>query len=225
VHGRGATDIKGGCASILAACETLVNRNQEVPVPLAFVCDEETGGENGIRRLLADHALTPCDYVIAEPTPSRHPCIGQKGLCRLDMEFSGTPAHGSLYPAVGTSAIMEVVPLLNNVKELNKTEFPVDPSLNEIITQSSAVLGREFGIAGVRDILKRLTFNPGIIRGERNPAWLHSIAHSNWNSGFRGDVSFRHSPPQYRHMPFAEKLFPRKPTILRLPIQPLRWLL
>src|SRR5512139_240080 len=54
VHGRGATDMKGGCASILAACEVLADRDGEVPAGLAFVCDEETGGENGIRRLLAD---------------------------------------------------------------------------------------------------------------------------------------------------------------------------
>lgn len=154
VHVRGATDMKGGCASILAACEARKNRNEDVPATLAFVCDEETGGENGIRRLLADRALTPGDCLVAEPTPSRHPCIGQKGLCRLDMEFSGTPAHGSLYPAVGTSAIMEVMTLLNYVKELNKTEYPSDPSLNGIIEKSSAVLGQEFGIAGVQDVLK-----------------------------------------------------------------------
>ncbi|MDO9326934.1 MAG: M20/M25/M40 family metallo-hydrolase [Methanoregula sp.] len=165
VHGRGSTDMKGGCASILAACEALVNRNEEVPATLAFVCDEETGGENGIRRLLANHALTPGDCLVAEPTPSRHPCIGQKGLCRLDMEFSGTPAHGSLYPAVGTSAIMEVMTLLTYVKELNRKEYPVDPPLHGIIEGSSSVLGQEFGIAGVRDVLRRLTFNPGVIRG------------------------------------------------------------
>ena len=165
VHGRGSTDMKGGCASILAACEALVDRDQDIPATLAFVCDEETGGENGIRRLLSDGALNPCDCIIAEPTPSRHPCIGQKGLCRLDMTFDGTPAHGSLYPAVGTSAIMEAMTLLNHVRELNKKEYPVDPSLNEIIAQSSAVLGQEFGIVGVRDVLKQLTFNPGVIKG------------------------------------------------------------
>lgn len=165
VHGRGSTDMKGGCASILAACQARVNRDEKIPATLAFVCDEETGGENGIRRLLSDDALTPCDCVIAEPTPSRHPCIGQKGLCRIEMAFSGTPAHGSLYPAVGTSAIMEAMTLLNHVKALNKNEYPVDPSLNGIIAQSSAVLGREFGIDGVGDILKRLTFNPGVIKG------------------------------------------------------------
>jgi succinyl-diaminopimelate desuccinylase len=165
VHGRGATDMKGGCASILAACQARVDRGEEIPATIAFVCDEETGGENGIRSLLAAAALPLGDCIIAEPTPSRHPCIGQKGLCRLDMAFSGTPAHGSLYPAVGTSAIMEAMTLLDHVKALNNIEYPVDPSLSKIIEQSSAVLSREFGIDGVRDVLKRLTFNPGVIKG------------------------------------------------------------
>ncbi len=165
VHGRGATDMKGGCASILSACETFVNRNPEIPATLAFVCDEETGGENGIRRLLSDNALRPCDCIIAEPTPSRHPCIGQKGLCRLNMTFTGTPAHGSLYPAVGISAIMEAMCLLDHIRDLNKKEYPVDHPLKEIIAQSSAVLAQEFQIDGVSEVLKKLTFNPGVIKG------------------------------------------------------------
>jgi succinyl-diaminopimelate desuccinylase len=165
VYGRGATDMKGGCASILAACQARVNHNEDIPALLAFVCDEETGGENGIRRLLSDNALTPGDCIIAEPTPSRHPCIGQKGLCRISMTFAGTPAHGSLYPAVGISAIMEALSLLDYIKELHKKEYPVDPPLNEIIAQSSAVLGQEFSIEGVSEVLKKITFNPGVIKG------------------------------------------------------------
>ncbi len=165
VHGRGATDMKGGCASILAASEALVNQDGVVPAILAFVCDEETGGENGIRRLLADGAITPCDCLIAEPTPVRHPTIGQKGLCRIGMRFSGTPAHGSLYPAVGVSAIMEAMELLEHVKSLHEREYPVDEDLKEIIARSSSVLGEEFKIQQVGEILRKLTYNPGIICG------------------------------------------------------------
>lgn len=165
VHGRGATDMKGGCASILAACEALVNRDGTIPARLVFVCDEETSGDNGILRLLADHALSPGDCLIAEPTPARHPSIGQKGLCRVEMEFSGTPAHGSLYPAVGVSAIMEAMELLEYVKGLHDREYPVDDHLKEIIAQSSGVLGQEFNMSDVSDVLRKLTFNPGIING------------------------------------------------------------
>ena len=165
VHGRGSTDMKGGCASILSACETFVDSGRELPAMLVFVCDEETGGESGIRRLLTDHMLRPADCLIAEPTPARHPSIGQKGLCRLGCEFTGVPAHGSLYPAVGVSAIMEAMDLLAYVKGLHEREFPVDDHLKEIIARSSRVLEQEFKIHDVSDILKKLSFNPGIIKG------------------------------------------------------------
>nr|WP_320160634.1 ArgE/DapE family deacylase [uncultured Methanoregula sp.] len=165
VWGRGATDMKGGCAAILSACETIVNQGCSLPASLAFVCDEETGGEMGIRYLLSRNALHPCDCVIAEPTPTHHPTIGQKGLCRLEMSFTGIPAHGSLYPAVGVSAIVEAMALIAYVKELSAATYPVDEHLIDIIEASSGVLSREFHIDGIRDVLRRLTFNPGVIRG------------------------------------------------------------
>ena len=165
VYGRGSTDMKGGCAAILSACEVLANKSEEIPSTLAFVCDEETGGENGIRRLLADKTIAPCDCIIAEPTPAHHPSIGQKGLLRLDLQFTGKPAHGSLYPAVGVSAIMEGMQFLASVKELHQREYPIEEHLREIIGQSSEVLAKEFGLDGVQNILRKLTFNPGIIAG------------------------------------------------------------
>jgi succinyl-diaminopimelate desuccinylase len=165
VWGRGATDMKGGCASLLASCNMLVEQGREIPATLAFVCDEETGGEHGIRHLLVKKMLKPMDCLIAEPTPARHPSIGQKGLCRLEMKFTGTPAHGSLYPAVGVSAIMEAVSLLEYVKGLHGRESPVDKQLKEIIDRSSEVLEREFPVRDVNEVLKKLMYNPGVIRG------------------------------------------------------------
>ena len=91
VWGRGSTDMKGGCAALLAACDAMIEKDGELPATLAFVCDEETGGEYGIRYLLAHHFITPGDCLIAEPTPVRNPCIGQKGLCRLEMNFPVPP--------------------------------------------------------------------------------------------------------------------------------------
>jgi succinyl-diaminopimelate desuccinylase len=165
VWGRGATDMKGGCASLLAACGMLVDQGREIPATLAFVCDEETGGENGIRYLLAKKMLKPMDCLIAEPSPARHPSIGQKGLYRVDMKFTGIPAHGSLYPAVGVSAIMEAMSLLEYVKGLHGQEYPVDEQLKEIIDRSSEVLEGEFHIHDVSEVLRKLMYNPGVISG------------------------------------------------------------
>jgi succinyl-diaminopimelate desuccinylase len=165
VWGRGASDMKGGCAALLSACEALIRNGHELPATLAFVCDEETGGEYGIRSLIAQDLISPCDCLIAEPTPARHPSIGQKGLCRLQLKFTGAPAHGSLYPAVGRSAIMEAVSFLECIKGLNEHEYPVDDRLKEIIRQSSSVFSEEFDMPGGEEILQKLMFNPGVISG------------------------------------------------------------
>ncbi len=165
VWGRGTTDMKGGCASLLAACQVLVEQDKDVTATCAFVCDEETGGKDGIQHLIAKKMIKPTDCLIAEPSPVKNPSIGQKGLCRLEMKFTGTPAHGSLYPAVGVSAVMEAVSLLEYVKGLHDLDYPVDDRLAEIIDRSSGVLEDEFKIHNVSEVLKKLMYNPGVIKG------------------------------------------------------------
>ena len=165
VWGRGASDMKGGCSAILSACDALVEEGETLPATLAFVCDEETGGDCGIRYLLAKKLLSPCDCLLAEPSPALHPCIGQKGLCRLELKFTGTPGHGSLYPSVGVSAVMEAMSLLEYVKSLHEEEFSFDEKLREIIENSSKVFSEEFRIEKGSEILERVTFNPGVITG------------------------------------------------------------
>jgi succinyl-diaminopimelate desuccinylase len=165
VWGRGATDMKGGCASLLASLMMVIDGGKVMPPSCVFVCDEETGGENGIRYLLAKKMLPFADCLIAEPSPLRHPSIGQKGLCRLGIKFSGIPAHGSLYPAVGVSAVMEALSLLEYVKGLHDREYPVDDQIKKIIDRSSGVLEAEFHVSNVREVLKKLMYNPGVIKG------------------------------------------------------------
>ena len=165
VWGRGTTDMKGGCAALLDSCHEIIGSGLDLPVQLAFVCDEETGGNSGIQYLIAKHMISPGDCLIAEPTPARHPSIGQKGLVRLELQFSGTPAHGSLYPAVGVSAIMEACALLEYIKTLNGQHYPVSEDVKEIISGSSRVLSEEFKLDHATDVLTRLMFNPGVIKG------------------------------------------------------------
>lgn len=166
VWGRGATDMKGGCAALLMACKEFIDSGRELPADLAFVCDEETSGTYGIRRLLDRKCLVPCDTVIAEPTPALSPNIGQKGLLRLCCTFHGEPGHGSLYPVKGVSAVMEAFSLMEFMRSLHEREYdPGDPALARIIAWSSEILGELFGLDESRAVLTRVMFNPGKIRG------------------------------------------------------------
>ena len=166
VYGRGATDMKGGCAAILAACGEVLAAGGKVPADLAFVCDEETSGTLGIRSLLARRLLLPCDCIIAEPTLPLSPNIGQKGLMRVRLTFSGEAGHGSLYPVQGKSAVMEAFSFLGFLQELHgRTYEPSDPEIAEIIRESAAILREVLGMEEAGVVLSHIMFNPGRIEG------------------------------------------------------------
>ncbi len=165
VWGRGATDMKGGCAALLVAYRDLLDSGVEPKAQFAFVCDEETGGEHGIRSLLAKDLLLPCDCLIAEPTPEMSPAVGQKGLYRVNLSFRGKPGHSSLYPLVGKSAVMAAFDLIGYLREVHAHPFPPGEDLQPLVAQSSRVFRDVFGIEGGDSILTRVMFNPGRIEG------------------------------------------------------------
>ena len=166
VHGRGATDMKGGCAAILAACGEVIEAGREVTADLAFVCDEETSGTQGIRSLLARRLLSPCDCIIAEPTLPLSPNIGQKGLMRVRLTFSGEAGHGSLYPVQGKSAVMEAFSFLGFLEEMHRRSYePSDPEIADIIRESAAILREVLAMEEAGVVLTHIMFNPGKIEG------------------------------------------------------------
>jgi succinyl-diaminopimelate desuccinylase len=83
----------------------------------------------------------------------------------LELKFSGSPGHGSLYPTVGRSAIREALSFIEYLENLHGRKFPHDPRLEEIIIRSSVVLANEFSLPQANEILCGIMFNPGIIRG------------------------------------------------------------
>ena len=165
IFGRGTADMKGGCAAIITAYIENWVENRDAPANLCFVCDEESGGPSGTRYLIREGLLQPCDCLIAECTPSLHPSIGQKGILRIRIEFTGEPGHGSLYPEVGVSSIEKALEFVCQVREINRRTYPVSEEFDCIIKESGKIIGKATGISSVENILKKVTYNPGLIRG------------------------------------------------------------
>lgn len=167
VHGRGSTDMKGGCAAILTAVERAIDDCGEIPVSLAFVCDEEGGGRYGTRYLIEKQLIHPCDALIAEPTPAFAPSVGQKGICRFEVEFTGTPGHSSLFPVVGESAIMQAFSFLAWIDVLHNRVYPQSPALEELIEHSIAISDMQEEREGheLSPIFRQIMYNPGLISG------------------------------------------------------------
>jgi len=100
LYGRGAQDMKGGVAAMIAAAGELASDWSRGRLIVAGVVDEEhmsVGAEALVREWRADFA------VVTEPTDLRL-AIGHKGFAWLDIVTRGRAAHGSR-PEEGRDAI------------------------------------------------------------------------------------------------------------------------
>ena len=111
VIGRGAADMKGGDAAILAVLEQCAGTGDDV-VCVFYDREEGPNRENGIHAVLADSQLLrrPAFAFVGEPTGCDiH--AGCVGVLNADLVFHGRTAH-SARPWEGDSAVLRAVPFL-----------------------------------------------------------------------------------------------------------------
>jgi len=103
--GRGACDMKGFIAAMLAAVPTIKARKLTSPVHLLLTYDEEVG-YHGARRLVDDlneSGLRPATCVVGEASDML-PVLAQKGRLMVRVDVRGHSAHSS-EPHRGVNAI------------------------------------------------------------------------------------------------------------------------
>ncbi len=116
--GRGASDMKGGDAALLAAAKALAAAGVSLKGDLifAFTADEEAE-KLGAKELAARPDLAPVQaVVIAEPTDNEI-CVAERGLLWLEITTHGKTAHGSM-PHLGQNAIMMMMAFLTGLGQL-----------------------------------------------------------------------------------------------------------
>lgn len=118
LYGRGAADMKGFLALVLALVPKALERPLAVPLHLAFSFDEEVGclGVPALIRALPEGAARPRFAIIGEPTEMR---IGnaQKGLSFLRTSVAGREGHSSL-PEAGVNAIAAAARIIAEIDRL-----------------------------------------------------------------------------------------------------------
>ncbi len=117
--GRGACDMKGFAAVVLASIPKLAVARLKRPVHIAFSYDEEAGCL-GVPHLIAaipglcEHAPIAC--IVGEPT-GLHPVLRHKGKCAARIRAVGVTGHSSR-PDLGKNAIHLLTGALNQVLSL-----------------------------------------------------------------------------------------------------------
>lgn len=117
LYGRGSSDMKSGCAAMIAAAETL---KDDIPFAIAFTTDEEITMYGAEQLAKTDQLKTAPMVVVGEPTGLKVG-TGEKGVLWLKAEIKGKPSHGSM-PWIGKNAIVEMVHHLNGVTPYTEKE-------------------------------------------------------------------------------------------------------
>lgn len=120
LYGRGAADMKGYLACMLAAVPQFVAHPLRIPVHLAFSYDEEVGCL-GVRSLLAaleQREPKPLACIIGEPTELR-PVLGHKGKLAMRCCVQGAACH-SAYAPQGVNAIEYAARLIGKLGEIGE---------------------------------------------------------------------------------------------------------
>lgn len=112
LYGRGAADMKGGVAALVAAAEELVRLAAPVRPVLALVADEEDAslGSEAVIDALPGLGVDPTVCLIAEPTDVAL-CRSLRGFAVVRVEFTGRAAHSS-QAALGVNAVAHLGRLL-----------------------------------------------------------------------------------------------------------------
>ncbi len=115
--GRGAADMKGGIAAMVAAAEALVAIEGPVRPVLALVADEEDAsvGSEAVIAALPGLGIRPDVCLIAEPTDLAL-ARSLRGFAVVRVTFAGRAAHSS-QPELGTNAVTALGRFLHAVDE------------------------------------------------------------------------------------------------------------
>jgi succinyl-diaminopimelate desuccinylase len=113
LYGRGTTDMKAGCAAMLAAAVKLKDRGE---FGILYTTDEETHMAGAEAAVAAGHLADTELVIVGEPT-SLQPCLGQKGVLQMRLTTSGASGHASM-PWAGSNAIGKMGRILEAIKPL-----------------------------------------------------------------------------------------------------------
>ncbi|MGC9072351.1 MAG: M20 family metallopeptidase, partial [Acidilobus sp.] len=177
VLGRGATDMKGGLAVATAVFVDIaqqIEKDGMGTLVYAATADEEVGGQKGLGALVAEGVISGDAAIITEPSGVDTVSLGEKGICQVRLTAKGRPAHGSM-PILGDNAIMkamDAIHLVSRAIDAINDRLSMTSDLEDILSQSVETLVEEaskrrlkLSSAETEYVLKKITFNPGVIRG------------------------------------------------------------
>lgn len=170
IYGRGATDMKGAVASMLAVAEGFYEYDGQPPVDIlfAFVSDEETAGDAGLPSLLDPGVVDGDGCVVGETTCTdgrASVSVADKGSIWLTLKATGESAHGSR-PNLGVNAVERLYEAFEKLREtLAQRRLSYPPEVKRIVEESAAYYSEGIEDKEARHMFEYPTTNLGVFEG------------------------------------------------------------
>lgn len=174
LYGRGAADMKGYLACMIAMVPTFQALKLKRPVHLAFSYDEEIGCR-GVGHLIArlpSVCAPPLGCIVGEPSDMR-PVLSHKGKQAVELVIEGQAAHSS-QPGLGINALYagaEVLLFIRDLASRLEREGPFDARFTP--PSSTVVAGIVRGGGGGEHHPRPLHDSDGGPLGSRSAAASH----------------------------------------------------
>ncbi|MED3996830.1 ArgE/DapE family deacylase [Peribacillus frigoritolerans] len=169
--GRGASDMKGGLASLIFVAgllqEFAPTLNLKGSLGVIASPDEETGGIE-VASLLDQGLIKGDACLIGEPTDRYHPNAGEKGKAWMQVTIPGQTDHGSLQPLYGISAVRRGAAAVEALTKLWELKATPPPEPCQLLYNTEWLLSQGLGNPLLSQLLYRPSYNPGVIQGGTN---------------------------------------------------------
>ena len=179
LYGRGVCDMKGGmaCSILAAALLAECRESWSGEIVLTLAGDEENMGSLGTGYMMEHIPHAKGDANICGDVGSpRVVRFGEKGLMWVEVEATGSPAHGA-HVHKGVNAIDRLRKALDRLKALERLKVEAPPSVTSAIAAAKRISEKLSGKGEART-LGRVTVNIGTIEGGLSPNLVptHAIA-------------------------------------------------
>ena len=169
--GRGASDMKGGLASLIFVAGLLQEfapiLNLKGSLGVIASPDEETGGIE-VASLLDKGLIKGDACLIGEPTYSRHPNAGEKAEAWMRVTVTGQNGHGSIQPLSGISAVRRGAATVEALAKLWELKSTPPAELGQLIYNTEWFLSHRLGNPLLSQLIYRPSYNPGVIQGGKS---------------------------------------------------------
>ncbi len=201
MYGRGALDMKSGCAAILTALKAFNENHKSFKgrILTTLVSDEEGPYGLGTNALIEDGILDDVDVaIITEPssgfTEKDFPtlCLGARGGYGLSVEFFGKSAHAAT-PELGVNAITSASKFVSEIENIDYLE-------DDFLGKGSACVISIEGDGGACSVpdYSKVTLFWHIVVGETTDTIISQIEEAIKRARIKGEykITFRPSPTE-----------------------------